>query len=53
LDTFQKIEAFPLANPSEIVTIIQEDYINAPNGLTNMFNAIFYLATISLGSIIS
>ena len=28
-----------MANPSEIVTIILEDYVHAPNGLTNVFNA--------------
>ncbi|CAN6300544.1 unnamed protein product [Urochloa humidicola] len=37
LDTFQEIEAF--LSPSEIVTIILEDYVHAPNGLTNVFNA--------------
>ncbi|WVZ57278.1 hypothetical protein U9M48_007683 [Paspalum notatum var. saurae] len=39
LDTFKEIEAFLSANPSEIVTIILEDYVHAPNGLTNVFNA--------------
>ncbi|KAM3271495.1 hypothetical protein ACQJBY_041974 [Aegilops geniculata] len=39
LDTFKEIEAFLSANPSEIVTLILEDYVNAPNGLTNVFNA--------------
>ncbi|KAG2551277.1 hypothetical protein PVAP13_9KG388100 [Panicum virgatum] len=39
LDTFKEIEAFLSSNPSEIVTIILEDYVNAPNGLTNVFNA--------------
>ncbi|GJN40827.1 hypothetical protein PR202_gn00238 [Eleusine coracana subsp. coracana] len=39
LDTFQEIEAFLSANPSEIVTIILEDYVHAPNGLTNVFKA--------------
>lgn len=39
LDTFNEIEAFLSANPSEIVTIILEDYVQAPNGLTNVFNA--------------
>jgi hypothetical protein len=39
LDTFKEIEAFLAANPSEIVTLILEDYVNAPNGLTNVFNA--------------
>lgn len=27
------------ANPTEIVTIIIEDYVATPNGLTNIFNA--------------
>ncbi|KAG8063022.1 hypothetical protein GUJ93_ZPchr0003g17594 [Zizania palustris] len=39
LDTFKEIEAFLSANPSEIVTLILEDYVHAPNGLTNVFNA--------------
>ncbi|KAF0921785.1 hypothetical protein E2562_020080 [Oryza meyeriana var. granulata] len=37
LDTFKEIEAFLAANPSEIVTLILEDYVHAPNGLTNVF----------------
>lgn len=37
LDTFKEIEAFLGANPSEIVTLILEDYVHAPNGLTNVF----------------
>ncbi|XP_011627815.2 PI-PLC X domain-containing protein At5g67130 [Amborella trichopoda] len=37
-DTMQEIEAFLAANPSEIVTLILEDYVNAPNGLTKVFN---------------
>uniref|UniRef100_A0A0E0NWI5 Phosphatidylinositol-specific phospholipase C X domain-containing protein n=1 Tax=Oryza rufipogon TaxID=4529 RepID=A0A0E0NWI5_ORYRU len=39
LDTFKEIEAFLGANPSEIVTLILEDYVHAPNGLTNVFKA--------------
>jgi hypothetical protein len=39
LDTFKEIEAFLSANPSEIVTIILEDYVHAPDGLTNVFRA--------------
>uniref|UniRef100_A0A453JI78 PI-PLC X domain-containing protein n=1 Tax=Aegilops tauschii subsp. strangulata TaxID=200361 RepID=A0A453JI78_AEGTS len=39
LDTFKEIEAFLSANPSEIVTLILEDYVHAPNGLTNVFKA--------------
>ncbi|KAE8775031.1 PI-PLC X domain-containing protein [Hordeum vulgare] len=39
LDTFKEIRAFLSANPSEIVTLILEDYVRAPNGLTNVFKA--------------
>ncbi|KAJ6795459.1 PI-PLC X domain-containing protein [Iris pallida] len=39
IDTLNEIEAFLSANPSEIVTLILEDYVEAPNGLTNVFNA--------------
>ncbi|CAM8882122.1 unnamed protein product [Rhodiola kirilowii] len=38
-DTFVEIEAFLSANPSEIVTLILEDYVTSPNGLTNVFKA--------------
>jgi hypothetical protein len=38
IDTLKEIEAFLLANPTEIVTIILEDYVKAPNGLTKVFN---------------
>ncbi|CAK7326228.1 unnamed protein product [Dovyalis caffra] len=38
LDTFKEIEAFLSANPSEIVTLILEDYVQAPYGLTRVFN---------------
>lgn len=34
----KEIEAFLSANPNEIVTLILEDYVEAPNGLTNVFN---------------
>lgn len=34
----KEIEAFLSGNPSEIVTIILEDYVKAPNGLTKVFN---------------
>lgn len=37
IDTLKEIEAFLSANPSEIVTIILEDYVSAPNGLTKVF----------------
>jgi hypothetical protein len=39
LDTFKEIRAFLSANPSEIVTIILEDYVHASNGLINVFRA--------------
>ncbi|GLT47303.1 hypothetical protein SLA2020_210080 [Shorea laevis] len=35
----KEIQAFLEANPSEIVTIIIEDYITSPNGLTEVFDA--------------
>lgn len=37
VDTLKEIEAFLSANPSEIVTIILEDYVQAPKGLTKVF----------------
>ncbi|RAL40828.1 hypothetical protein DM860_008526 [Cuscuta australis] len=37
LDTLKQIEAFLSANPSEIITIILEDYVRAPSGLTKVF----------------
>ncbi|XP_057973072.1 PI-PLC X domain-containing protein At5g67130-like isoform X2 [Malania oleifera] len=37
IDTLREIEAFLSANPSEIVTLILEDYVKAPNGLTKVF----------------
>ncbi|CAH9139217.1 unnamed protein product [Cuscuta epithymum] len=37
LDTLKEIEAFLSANPSEIITIILEDYVHATNGLTKIF----------------
>nr|GMD51860.1 PI-PLC X domain-containing protein At5g67130 [Ipomoea batatas] len=36
-DTLKEIEAFLSANPSEIITIILEDYVSAPKGLTKVF----------------
>ncbi|KAJ8774973.1 hypothetical protein K2173_019977 [Erythroxylum novogranatense] len=39
IDTLKEIEAFMAANPTEIVTLILEDYVNAPNGLTKVFTA--------------
>lgn len=35
----KEIEAFLSANPTEIVTIILEDYVESPNGLTKVFTA--------------
>ncbi|KAK4367623.1 hypothetical protein RND71_011415 [Anisodus tanguticus] len=37
IDTLKEIEAFLSANPSEIVTLILEDYVETPNGLTKVF----------------
>lgn len=37
MDTMIEIEAFLSANPSEIVTLILEDYVHTPNGLTKLF----------------
>lgn len=34
----REIEAFLAANPSEIVTLILEDYVETPNGLPKLFN---------------
>ncbi|XP_031251797.1 PI-PLC X domain-containing protein At5g67130-like [Pistacia vera] len=39
VDTLKEIEAFMSANPGEIVTLILEDYVQAPKGLTNVFTA--------------
>eukprot|EP01018_Ginkgo_biloba_P003303 Gb_27392 [translate_table: standard] len=39
IDTLKQIEAFLSANPSEIITIILEDYVHAPHGLTKVFTA--------------
>ncbi|KAJ6371196.1 hypothetical protein OIU77_001657 [Salix suchowensis] len=37
IDSLKEIEAFLSANPSAIVTLILEDYVRAPNGLTKVF----------------
>ncbi|XP_022990547.1 PI-PLC X domain-containing protein At5g67130 [Cucurbita maxima] len=37
LDTLKVIEAFLAANTKEIVTLILEDYVQSPNGLTKVF----------------
>ncbi|KAL5713827.1 hypothetical protein ACHQM5_015870 [Ranunculus cassubicifolius] len=39
LDTLKEVAAFLSSNPSEIVTLILEDYVTSPNGLTNVFKA--------------
>ncbi|KAG9160355.1 hypothetical protein Leryth_008772 [Lithospermum erythrorhizon] len=38
IDTLKEIESFLSSHPSEIVTLILEDYVHAPNGLTKLFN---------------
>ncbi|XP_042462117.1 PI-PLC X domain-containing protein At5g67130-like isoform X2 [Zingiber officinale] len=38
IDTMKEIETFLSLNPSEIVTLILEDYVKTPNGLTKLFN---------------
>ncbi|WOL02566.1 PI-PLC X domain-containing protein [Canna indica] len=38
IDTMREIETFLSANPSEIVTLILEDYVETPNGLKKLFN---------------
>ncbi|XP_057436132.1 PI-PLC X domain-containing protein At5g67130-like [Lotus japonicus] len=37
LDTLKEIEGFLSANPAEVVTLILEDYVHTPNGLTKVF----------------
>ncbi|XP_019426875.1 PREDICTED: PI-PLC X domain-containing protein At5g67130-like isoform X2 [Lupinus angustifolius] len=37
IDTLKEIEAFLSANPTEIVTLILEDYVETPKGLTKVF----------------
>ncbi|KAL5582093.1 hypothetical protein UlMin_014535 [Ulmus minor] len=37
IDTLKEINEFLSANPNEIVTLILEDYVQAPNGLTKVF----------------
>eukprot|EP00249_Psilotum_nudum_P001228 c13603_g1_i1 orf=364-1464(-) len=39
IDTLQEVETFLSNNPTEIITIFIEDYVHAPNGLTNVFTA--------------
>lgn len=38
IDTFRGIYAFLSTNPREIVTLILEDYVHSPNGLSIVFN---------------
>lgn len=38
-NVLKEIQAFLEAKPSEVVTIIIEDYVSSPKGLTNVFNA--------------
>ncbi|XP_059638473.1 PI-PLC X domain-containing protein At5g67130 [Cornus florida] len=37
INTLKEVEAFLSGNPSQIVTIIIEDYVHAPKGLTKVF----------------
>ncbi|XP_022133943.1 PI-PLC X domain-containing protein At5g67130 [Momordica charantia] len=37
IDTLKEVEAFLTANTAEIVTLILEDYVQSPNGLTKVF----------------
>lgn len=37
INTLKEVEAFLNQNPTEIVTIIIEDYVHAPRGLTKVF----------------
>ncbi|XP_022149309.1 PI-PLC X domain-containing protein At5g67130-like isoform X2 [Momordica charantia] len=39
INVLKEIQAFLEANPSEIVTVIIEDYVTSPKGLTNVFVA--------------
>ncbi|KAF7809844.1 PI-PLC X domain-containing protein [Senna tora] len=37
INTLKEVEAFMTENPTEIITIIIEDYVHTPKGLTNLF----------------
>lgn len=37
INTLKEVETFLSQNPSEVVTIIIEDYVHTPKGLTNLF----------------
>ncbi|PIN08749.1 hypothetical protein CDL12_18669 [Handroanthus impetiginosus] len=39
INVLKEVQLFLEANPTEIVTIIIEDYVTSPNGLTKVFNA--------------
>ncbi|CAK9315275.1 unnamed protein product [Citrullus colocynthis] len=39
INTLREVEAFLTENPTEIVTIIIEDYVHTPKGLTNLFTS--------------
>ncbi|KAK8716671.1 hypothetical protein V6N13_043976 [Hibiscus sabdariffa] len=39
INTLREVEAFLSQNPSEIVTIIIEDYVHTPKGLSNLFTS--------------
>ncbi|CAI9758816.1 unnamed protein product [Fraxinus pennsylvanica] len=38
INTLNEVEAFMTKNPSEIITIIIEDYVHTPKGLTRVFS---------------
>ncbi|GFZ18771.1 PLC-like phosphodiesterases superfamily protein [Actinidia rufa] len=38
INSLKEVEAFLSTNPTEIVTIIIEDYVHTPKGLTKLFN---------------
>ncbi|KAE9595677.1 putative PLC-like phosphodiesterase, TIM beta/alpha-barrel domain-containing protein [Lupinus albus] len=38
IDYLKEVQAFLSSNPSEIVTLILEDYVQSPKGLTKLFN---------------
>lgn len=39
VDTLKEVEAFLSENPTEIITIIIEDYVRSPMGLSKVFTA--------------
>ncbi|KAG2375976.1 PI-PLC X domain-containing protein [Vigna angularis] len=38
INTLREVEAFLTANPTEIITIVIEDYVRTPKGLINLFS---------------